>query len=68
MRQWSVLSQQHFNIFIGDLLSEIYAMSDTVSIRSYSCNVFVYSDNITVMCPTVPGLQRLIDRCIEMEV
>jgi len=60
-----VSSPQPFNITIDDLLSDIYTMSNKLSIGYYSCNVFAYAYTITVMCTTVPGLQRLIDRCVK---
>jgi len=64
-RQGRVLSPQLFNIFIDDLLCDIYAMSDKVSIGCYLANVFVFAEDITVMCTSVSELQRLMDRCAE---
>ena len=62
-RQGSVHSPQLFNIFIDDLLKDFSKSNDTVSIGSLSVNSLAYADDITVMCTTVPGLQRLIDMC-----
>ena len=38
---------------------------DKVSIGPCSVNSFAYADDITVMCTTVPGLQRLINICAQ---
>jgi hypothetical protein len=40
-------------------------MSDTVCIGDYSFKVFAYVDDVTVFCTSVPGLQRLIDKCTD---
>jgi hypothetical protein len=40
-------------------------MSDKVCIGDNSFNVFAYADDVTVFCTSVPGLQRLIDKCVD---
>ena len=57
MRQSSILSSKIFNIFIDDLLRELYAMSDNIRIGDYSFNVFAYIDDVNVFRTSVPGLQ-----------
>jgi len=64
-RQGNVLSPKLSNIFIDDLLLKLYAMSDKVCIGDYSFNVCPYADDVIVICTSVSGLQRLIDKCAD---
>ena len=34
-----------------------------VCIGTRSVNSFAYTDDINLLCTTIPGLQRLIDKC-----
>ncbi len=40
-------------------------MRDVVSVGTCHFNNFAYADDITLLCTTVPGLQRLINTSVE---
>jgi len=63
VRQGSIISPQLFNVFIDKLLEKLKSSEDGVRIGNLSINSFAYADDLTLMCATVPGLQRLVDTC-----
>ena len=64
-RQGSILSPQLFNIFIDNLLQSLSVSSDQVRIGPISVNHFAYADDVSLICTTSPGLQRLINQCTD---
>ena len=57
--QGSILSPHLFNIFLDDILMDLSNSEDKVSIGPCFVNSFSWADDITVMCTTVPGLQKV---------
>ena len=62
-RQGSILSPCIFNYFLDGLLIKLNESNDCINIRDVHLNSFAYADDVTLLCSTVPGLQRLIDIC-----
>ena len=54
-----------FNFFINQLLENLSLMQPWVWIGSKHINSFAYVDDITLLSGTIPGLQRLIDKCAQ---
>lgn len=62
-RQGSILSPCIFNYFIDELLENLSQTKDGINIGGVHLNSFAYADDVTLLCSTVPGMQRLIDIC-----
>ena len=63
VRQGSILSPKLFTIFIDDLLKELQTTNAGVRIGTTKTNSFAFADDLTLLSPTVPGLQDLINTC-----
>ena len=62
-RQGSVLSPYLFNIFINQLLEVLSSNDKGIEIGGVLYNSFAYADDVTIMCPSITGLQQLINIC-----
>jgi hypothetical protein len=62
-RQGSVLSPYLFNVFIDQLLQELSMVEHGVLIGNKMYNSLAYADDISIMCTSIVGLQKLLDVC-----
>ena len=67
-RQGSLLSPYLFNMFLSDLLYELDSINQGLRIGSHLYNSFAYADDVSLFASTVPGLQQLINKCVEYSV
>lgn len=66
VRQGSILSPHLDNIYIESLLKDIVANSDVgTSIYGHYTGIIAYADDIILLSPTMYGLQKLVDKCVE---
>ena len=63
-RQGSILSPHILGIFINDLLIDLSTSDHGVRIGSNKFESFAYADDINLFSATVPGLQKMIDKCL----
>ena len=59
-----MLSPHIFVIFINDLLIDLSTSDHGVRIGSNKFESFAYADDINLFSATVPGLQKMIDKCL----
>jgi len=64
-RQGGIISPALFNVFIDGLLDELQQSGIGVRLGTCVYNSVAYADDITLFSSTIPGLQRLINRCYE---
>ncbi len=64
----SVLSPVLFNIFIEDLLIQLKNSKVGIRIGPDIYSAIAYADDVTTICSTVPGLQKLINICEDYAV
>ena len=61
VRQGAILSPFFFNLYINDALNKISSLDVGCNLGVHRSNVIGYADDITVLAPSIDGLQRLID-------
>ena len=64
VRQGGILSPILFSFYINDALNTIAEQPIGCSIDGYMTNIVCYADDIILLCPSVIGLQKLIDKVV----
>ena len=63
MRQGSVLSPSLFNVYLDDLIVRLEKSGEGARLHGLFVGCLVYADDITLLSPTVSGLQNMQDIC-----
>ena len=67
VRQGSVLSPHLYNIYTEELLKDIEVNSKSgTSLYGHYTGITMYADDIILRSTTLNGLQKLVDKCIEI--
>ena len=67
-RQGSVLSPYLLNVFINQLLVTLQNVDTGIVIGDSIYNSFAYADDVSLFCTSIPGLQHLINICVQYSV
>ncbi len=62
-RQGGLTSPYLFNLFYQGLAEGLTETPGGLRIKRNSYNVFIYADDLLIVCTTVTGFQNLIDKC-----
>ena len=60
VRQGGVLSPYFFAIFVDDIVNKIVECNTGCYVRNICISIFLYADDIILLCPSIGGLQRLL--------
>ena len=63
VRQGGVLSPYFFAIFVDDIVNKIIDCNTGRYVRNICISIFLYADDIILLCPSIGGLQRLVRVC-----
>ena len=63
LRQGSVLSPSLFNVYLDDLVVRLEKSGEGARLHGLFVGCLVYADDITLLSPTVSGLQNMLDIC-----
>lgn len=65
IKQGGILSPILFCVYIDDLFNELKKCNSGCYVGRMFCGAFGYADDLMLLCPSVSGLQTLIDKCFE---
>jgi len=65
VRQGSMLSPALFNVFMNLFIVKLKLSSCGCYIDNIFYGCIMYADDVTIMCPSVKGLQIMLDVCVE---
>ena len=63
VRQGSCLSPAIFNVFINAFIVHLKASSLGCHVSSIFLGCLLYADDIILICPSIAGLQSMLDKC-----
>jgi len=66
VRQGSVLSPSLFNIFINLFVVQLRQLDIGCHINSLFIGCLLYADDMLLICPSVSGLQNMLDLCMSI--
>ena len=62
-RQGSILSPYFFAVYVDDLLKELNILKVGCFVGKSLVNHLLFADDLCYFCPSIHGLQRIIDVC-----
>ena len=65
VRQGSVISPYLFNIYVDDLSRKLNVFTDGCLVSRVMINHLFYADDLVLLCPSLNGLQRIVNICSE---
>ena len=68
VRQGSVLSPYLFDIYMDDLSSELNKVNASCIVGNLKLNPIMYADDLCCFCPSLSGLNELLDVCSKYAV
>jgi len=66
VRQGNVLSPVIFNVFINIFVTQLRQINIGCHLRSMFIGCLMYADDMILICPSVRGLQHMLDACISI--
>ena len=66
VRQGSCLSPTVLNVFMNIFIVQLRLMGIGCYVASVFVGCMLYADDILLMCPSVTGLQQMLDKCSEL--
>ena len=66
VRQGSVLSPSLFNVFINVFIVSLRKSGIGCFMRSLYIGCLFYADDMLLLCPSVMGLQKMLDICVSV--
>jgi hypothetical protein len=66
VRQGSIISPALFNLFVNVIISSLRSHDIGCHIDGTYLGIFMYADDIILLCPSVKGLQSMIHCCLSV--
>jgi retron-type reverse transcriptase len=62
-RQGSVISPTLFNVFVNLFIVQLRKLNAGCVVRSLYIGCLLYADDIIILCPSIKGLQCMLNNC-----
>ena len=66
VKQWSILSPHLFNLYIDGLAEKLNKHKIGCVVDNRIINHLIYADDIVLFCPSLAGLQLLVNECTQL--
>jgi len=63
VKQGGVLSPYFFNVYIDDLLKQIYEINNGLKIANYIISALAYCDDILIICKSLNLIRKIVGIC-----
>ena len=65
IRQGGVISPILFTVYVDELVKELESTGIGCNIGNKYVGCLMYADDITLICPSISGLQEMVDKCLD---